>query len=483
MTQILSTHSVFFWLHLYRRIGVRLSPDHDNKTDANTLALVREIVDLSIFKHGDLKIIDDVRQASDVHFKDILGGHYKRLWTKWLGEFEARKKFRALTKTKQWVITSFKIHDLINMYKLEGLAYEYWHVTATMRAIGKGSTVRWGAGNWPERGGSATFERLIRSYDDRISNMPLSTSLLGSWYHADSSTRGQKGRILATSYNVQIAIADDVGYLENQDGIERSEQGELFMSVVHLMQRAYTVIAYRNTLADDFLGLSKDYEGSPFACDRSAVERCLQSLTLSPGGRSQIGLWSGGKRFPLIPHGTVRIVDYEGFSPLLLGLFVGIQYEQGERGSVFEDSFRRALIAEGFDLAFVGEIVAKDGSKREIDASVRIGDELVLLECRSIERPLDFEIGRPRTLQRRQEFLQEKVNQVMTLEDFIRLQPIGRNYDFSWARRLEAFVVSPFVEWIWDYSSRLWYDDRTPRILQADEAIALLHRFNTPSQG
>jgi hypothetical protein len=45
---VLRRHSIFFWIHLYRRIGVDLSPDHEDKTDATTLGLVRGIVELAI---------------------------------------------------------------------------------------------------------------------------------------------------------------------------------------------------------------------------------------------------------------------------------------------------------------------------------------------------------------------------------------------------------------------------------------------------
>jgi hypothetical protein len=38
--------------------------------------------------------------------------------------------------------------------------------------------------------------------------------------------------------------------------------------------------------------------------------------------------------------------------------------------------------------------------------------------------------------------------------------------------------VSPFIEWIWERSDRLWHDATTPRILQADEAIAYLHKIS-----
>jgi hypothetical protein len=38
--RVLRKRSVFFWIHLYRRIGVELSPQHDSKTDPNTVHLV-----------------------------------------------------------------------------------------------------------------------------------------------------------------------------------------------------------------------------------------------------------------------------------------------------------------------------------------------------------------------------------------------------------------------------------------------------------
>ena len=136
-----------------------------------------------------------------------------------------------------------------------------------------------------------------------------------------------------------------------------------------------------------------------------------------------------------------------------------------------------ALTAEGFERSKDGEIVANSGKMREIDASVRIGDQLVLFECRSIERPLDFELGSPKTLATRCEFLDEKIEQAITLREFILAHPTGRNYDFGWAKTVSTFVVSPFVEWVWERSDHLWHDKSVPRILQADEAISYLHRL------
>jgi hypothetical protein len=46
MAEILSRHSIFFWLHLYRRIGVSLGQGHDDKIDTTTIGLVRPIFHL-----------------------------------------------------------------------------------------------------------------------------------------------------------------------------------------------------------------------------------------------------------------------------------------------------------------------------------------------------------------------------------------------------------------------------------------------------
>jgi hypothetical protein len=54
LSTILRRHSAFFWMHQFRRIGVDLLDDIGPKTDANTLGLVRRILDIAISKYGDL---------------------------------------------------------------------------------------------------------------------------------------------------------------------------------------------------------------------------------------------------------------------------------------------------------------------------------------------------------------------------------------------------------------------------------------------
>ena len=172
------------------------------------------------------------------------------------------------------------------------------------------------------------------------------------------------------------------------------------------------------------------------------------------------------------------VIDLQAVPAILTTLFYRVQHAQTGRGFVFEEAFRAALLTASFEIPKTGDIYGPNGEHREIDASVRVGDCLILFECRSIERPLDYEIGRFQTLARRQELLEQKVEQALTLREFVRKFPVGRNYDFAWASTVSAFVVSPFIEWIWERSDRLWHNPTTPRILQADEAITYLRELS-----
>ena len=119
-----------------------------------------------------------------------------------------------------------------------------------------------------------------------------------------------------------------------------------------------------------------------------------------------------------------------------------------------------------------------NGEVRELDAGVRIGNKLIVMECVSVERPLDYEIANPKTIEYRQQRLDEKVTQALSLAEFIRSNPTGRNYAFNDVEEVEAYVVSPFYEWIWDRSGRLWEGSR-PRIMAAQEAFALPPIYRT----
>lgn len=542
---VLRRHSIFFWIHLYRRIGVRLSPLHEDKTDANTLGLVRGIVELATLKYGDPNRADDVAPSGTVRLKDVLGGHYQRILRKM--EASAAKigaPFTALASSNQFVLTKFEQRDYFDIFLVEGLAYEYWRTTALMRAIGKGSAFRRVMGTWVEKIEKPGLTSLILSYDQRIEDMPFSTALIGSWFGPSFDKSSIGTRMVVPYYNLEqrdgfgplrafgfrapeggtfisnflISFFDLARFrdahqflaeaFQNATGttldayltclwalsnmallparilFQERDPGEdlstpLGMNMMNIIQRGYTLFKSDSAGVVDEIMFRAEHFGCSFShCPESDIAAAVEHLSLTPAKKTEIALWSGGRRFLLIPFGEFALIDLQAVPAILMTLFYRVQYAQTRRGFVFEEAFRAALVAEGFEIPMTGDIYEPNGEHREIDASVRVGDCLILFECVSIERPLDYEIGRIQTLARRQGRLEQKVEQALTLREFVVKFPVGRNYDFGWATKVSTFVVSPFIEWIWDRSERLWHNRTTPRILQADEAITYLRELS-----
>jgi hypothetical protein len=544
MASILSRHSVFFWIHLYRRLGVTLSPEHDDKIDSNTVALVRQIVELAISKYGSLKRTDDVAYSDNVKFQEVLGGHYRKVWMRSKKRADPMLGFQILRKAPQWVATKFEAADLIDLFAIEGYGYEYWRTTAVMRALGKGTSIVKSSDEWVDYPPDLEWASLIASYDSRLQSQS-GANLVGTWV---SKLRADKNEmthsILVPFYNVErLGEEDGVGLpgvslppksiftpnfilgsldlsayltanaplesafrahkgynlssflavlwgLSNigllparillRGNIQESEMfgptGPMTLNLHNLMQRGYATGASEpGQPAEEILFRAKIFETFPDAADEGQIQACVEGLTLTDTQQSKISLWSGGPRFPIIPFGDkCSVLDLASLGPILRSLFVFVRHDGTFRGEAFEEAFRAALQLAGHDIAHTGQLVTYCGKEREVDAAVRVDETLYLFECVSIERPLDFEIGRIRTIENRSAELEKKLVQALTLRDFVAANPAGRTYDFAWAKEMVCFVVSPFVEWIWARSDSLWHDARWPRILSAEEALEFL---------
>jgi hypothetical protein len=122
------------------------------------------------------------------------------------------------------------------------------------------------------------------------------------------------------------------------------------------------------------------------------------------------------------------------------------------------------------------------GEPREVDAAVRIGSRLVLVECVSYELPIDYDIGKPSVFEKRKEFILKKIEQAKTLADRITEQPKGTNFDFSWAKSIDWRVVSPFVEFAWHVNEPLIDERGLPRVLQIGELLENLTNDTLPAE-
>lgn len=217
------------------------------------------------------------------------------------------------------------------------------------------------------------------------------------------------------------------------------------------------------------------------------IDKILQFISLSDRTKAMISPWSGGPRPLLIETKKYRVIDLVGIYDFLSTLFVGVRSSNQLKGDTFESLIRADLEEKGYNV-ISGKKWNKNNEEREIDAAVLKDGTLLLFECFSAERPMDFELGKPSVLNGpkdgekqqgkanpgRNSSLQAKLDQAQTARDFFLTNKVGRNYDFSGVAKIEHFVVSPFVEWIWGDDDALWFDSRTPRIICPSEMQSIL---------
>lgn len=238
----------------------------------------------------------------------------------------------------------------------------------------------------------------------------------------------------------------------------------------NLMFRGYSLLNFDlDHLAKEALWYSEQLNHEK-TLSIEEVREAVEFISLSKAAQIHIGLWSGGKRPILIPSMGLLMVDMAAIIPFLQTIFFGIRKAQGG-GESFENSVRNAIKTRGLDLCLHGQIKWQSKNPREVDAAVRLGDRLILIECFSYERPLDYEIGKPSVFDKRKTFILEKVEQARTLAQRVIEEPKGTNFDVSWAKSIEWRVVSPFVEFLTQIDEPLYDDAGLPRVLQVRELL------------
>ena len=173
-----------------------------------------------------------------------------------------------------------------------------------------------------------------------------------------------------------------------------------------------------------------------------------------------VSIWAGGRKYPIFAYGDNHLIDLAAITDWIEGLFFGVRESIGDKGFRFEDAFRDYARSVGLEIVHNGEITWDDGSIREADAIIKVGDRAIIIECVAAERPVDFEIAEPRRFAKRQEILTEKADQARSLTEKLENQPLARNLDLSWAAELQWIVVSHLSEFLWVENFPCFVDGR-----------------------
>jgi hypothetical protein len=538
IAEIAARHSPAYWFHLYRRIAPMLSSKHVGKRDATTVVLVRQIAELAYLKHGNQATTADLGAIGRTTFDTFLGGHYKTAMVWALGSLaNARQHYAGQKATSQSVMLDFDDEDLFSAFEVEGLAYEYWKASAAMRSLGKGVGFDWDEEtHWLTDRGDGPHPVLFANFDHRITGATGLFTRFGTWTQfargkADFSTAylttynpngtieqfptwdaanrqivyGQSrlnfhigqmqlqtfledhtfmAKVFEKRHKVKLEavlfclqIASFFAFFPDRAIFEKDpdrQKSMILNNLTNLGFRGYKNIGQTiDTIAQEALWWAKQMRHE-IGLDVAQVRAGFEFLLLTETTAIFIGLWSGGKRPLLIPFHDGLMIDTTAIVPILVNLFVGVRETTGSKGDVFEAGARAVLRAAGLDIVFNGEIIFHDGSVREIDAAVRIGNRLVLVECFSFEKPLDYELAKPGIFQSRIGRIGEKITQAQTLAEAITRNPMGTNFDFSWADSIEWRLATPSVEFAWKLSDDQFDAMGVPRVLQISELSSYL---------
>lgn len=548
---IVRAHSPSFWFHLHRRLRPMLADFHDSKTDDTTVALVRRIAELAYAKHGDLERLDDLGSMGRVRLRTFLdGAWYDATALAMQSKLKAQKHFATMRRAQGVVMIDFCVDDLLNVFGVEGLCYEYWWAAASMRAIGKGSIAKWDRTRKPPLlyKDTAVNPLCFELYDERISKGMGFHTRLGTWLDRDgagekiNATRGDQVHFAQLTPNPEVSAypvwnretqSIDEGLAATNFGIgtfslTRFREENRFMAepfqkkhgisldavlfaiwaasffgiytgiTSHLLTlekrldrtmsnwsnvlfRGYTMVNFTpDTLAQEAKWWAKRL-GHTYVPTFEEAQAGVTFISLNEEAQRHIGLWSSGKRPILIPSMHGLMIDLAAITPVLETLFFGVKKTQQRGGEAFEEAVRNALRARGLDICLQGELHWPDGNPREVDAGVRIGDRLILVECFSYEIPLDYERGKPSVFENRKGYIADKLEQARTLAERIKAQPKGTNFDVSWASSIDWRVVSPFVEFAWSLKEPLFDEAGAARLLQAKELIDFLTAGDPPA--
>src|SRR5207245_1508904 len=151
----------------------------ENKKDSQTTGIVRLTLEAAFLKYGRLDVTGDIASTTEIAPSQLYGGMLKQALVRIVGERKAKQWLRLFARSQEGAPAEFTDESLLNLYRLEGYAYEYWLTTGSMRTLGKEGGRFWIEESRFGVSRNAEFDFLIRSYDKRIEGETFSASSIG----------------------------------------------------------------------------------------------------------------------------------------------------------------------------------------------------------------------------------------------------------------------------------------------------------------
>jgi hypothetical protein len=530
--EIISKHSVYYWMHLYRRLAPENTFGHLSLV---SVRLYRETMEAAFAKYGSLQIGNDLLQGTEIDPDEIMSGEVKRILNGLGAEFKPPPGI---------YIKEFSFSQFVELLSLERLVSEFCQVVAMLRRVYKGgSLVIENVKSYYVQNDNIT-ELLIQSLDRRSElfsghfterGMPIDSSGGASpkyvcflpiynvyrvtlkEYPQDlifvPNSKPVIGNRVDFAPNFLLAPQDMEAYYLHHEFLSKDfadEYGFTFkcfvqcmmslsllviaisretgvISGIEFMQRAYKfytstehIVADINSMIESMIRKNltvphiEEYQPSP-----DEIARFLMAFTLNDRLTGQIDLATRGPR-PLVieTFPNSYILDYSALPSILHNALSLKEADWTEKGIIFEDYVIEKLTQKGFRLWEHQKVLkANDDTETEIDISFLLGTALFICECRSVSRSKAYERGERQALDFRREKFNSALETCDRRADWLAKHRRGRNFEIPQGVDIVIpIAVSPFVEYIWSANEMLWLTKEIPRVCTPDELATLTSR-------
>jgi hypothetical protein len=521
MRRVVSEKSIAYWLHLLRR----LSPGAISKDSRpGTIRFTRATLEAAVQKWGRFELCGHIAKSTDVPSSAILQGRLEKS-----GQAEV---LAAVKVQPQLVLTDFGPNEMLEVLELEKLAYECWKSMAKLRALGKGAMLEvTGREDDPiDEYRERRLDLLIKSYDERTNHSLFSKTATGTVF-LDASDSPESGGILLPRYNVEQVLFEDLrdafesttghgiafipgpfrgpnfvwsrfslrtffdAHKPFSDGF-RELHGVTLESVLAILATVCTAeaSAWAKNLSRMWRSWQRAYDGPvvlatiamalvqavpkvceklrlPFGPSVSSLEDAVGFLTLKKDCRDHIDIAYPGPHYVFLPCGDDRMfVDLANIWSRMYLLFHGVKVsDQNFKGDALE-----AFTRQGKSALPTSQLRASDGTSRQIDVSVKVGDLLVIGECRANAWSIGMERGDPKAIEVRRQIVERALTDADEKAGWLAAHPVGTNYDVREFRGILPVGITPFREFIHSTDERFWLTSRIPRVLPPDELDGFL---------
>ena len=527
-----SKHSVYYWMHLYRRLAPENTFRHESLV---SVMLYRQTMEAAFAKYGSLQIGNDLLQGNDIDPGEIMSGEVKRIHDELGIEYKPPPGI---------YVKEFSLSHFVELLSLERLVAEFRLVVAMLRRVYKrGRLVIENVKSYSVQNDNTT-ESLIQSLDRRneiygghVTERGLPTDseesvgpkyiCLSPIYNVHRTTLKEypQDHILGLNFkpvvenrsdfapNFLLASIDMESYYLRHEFLSEFfaiEYGFSFTcfvqcitalfwlviiasretgvaSGIEFMQRAYKIftstehivtsinstieVMVRNNATLPSIGKHKP--------DPDEIVRFLRVFTLNDSLRDYIDLAVRGPR-PLVIEALPDhyILDYSALPNILHTTLSLKDANWTEKGILFENYIIDKLTQKGFRLWEQQKVLkANDDTKTEVDISFLLGTALFICECRSVGKSRAYERGEIQALDFRRKKLGEALEVCDRRADWLSSHRRGHNFEIpADIEVVIPIVVSPFVEYIWAANSMLWLTKEIPRICTPDELATLTSR-------